>query len=576
MASVCLYWQQQRVTRAKVDLYLARFWLLIIFCAFTFPVHAADIDVQDRWSKDYSKPSATWYNAGVNTVKSKSQQFAPLGEARARNVILFVGDGMGVSTITAARIFAGQQQGLAGEEYQLSFDRFPITGLARTYNTNQQTPDSAGTITALITGVKTRAGMLSVGENARRKDCLSQSGNNLFTALELAEISGMATGVVSTARITHATPGATYAKTVERDWESDAAMTQAAREEGCEDIASQLVSFRDRLNKKLQQRIVSGKKTQHKLSASDGIEVMLGGGWRNFVSSKERSVGEGVVVSGQRKDGRNLLTEWQRANPDGDLVYTRKQLLQSKSTRLLGLFSASHMAYDAQRRADTASATQPSLAEMTGVAIDRLSKAKNGFFLMVEAGRIDHAHHAGSAFHALSDTVALSDAVALAVQKTDVRDTLIIVTADHSHVFTMAGYPVRGNPILGKVRTWSEQDDTKAELAVDANGLPYTTLGYSNGRGASLLKDSVDADDRYDHPITPGRHSLKSIDTGHAGYHQESLVPLSAETHGGEDVAVFAMGPGAVLLSGSNEQNVIFHVMKQVARLGDQAPKTSD
>jgi len=548
------------------------FGLVPFVVATTLSIAVATANADEKFAGkprliNYSPASSTWYGSGARAVQNKVKQFGGMGKTKARNIILFVGDGMGVSTVTAARIFAGQQHGLPGEEYQLAFDHFPMSGLARTYNTNQQTPDSAGTITALMTGVKTRAGMLSVGENAHRQDCQSQAANQLYSALDLAEIAGLATGVVSTARITHATPAASYAKSVERNWENDAEMSKKARKQGCEDIASQLISFPQRLKTTLQRNA----KNPISLPPLNGIEVVLGGGLRNFIPTEKTIDIGSTTVTGRRKDGRNLLDEWQRSNPSGERVYTRAQLLQSKAPRLLGLFSASHMAYDAQRRTDPAFAGQPSLADMTGVAIDRLSASKKGFFLLVEAGRIDHAHHASSAYHALSDTVALSDAVASAVAKTDPSDTLIIVTADHSHVFTMAGYPVRGNPILGKVKAWTGGDDSKAELALDGNGQPYTTLSYANGRGGALLKGSADADDRYQYPLTPGRQRLHSIDTSRAGYHQEALVPLPMETHGGEDVPIYARGPGAYLISGSNEQNVVFHVMDYVGGWSESA-----
>ena len=89
----------------------------------------------------------------------------------ARNVILFIGDGMGVSTVTAARIFDGQSQGMNGEEHSLVFETFPHVALVKTYNTNQQVPDSAGTATAMMTGEKTRAGVINIGPNAHRRDC---------------------------------------------------------------------------------------------------------------------------------------------------------------------------------------------------------------------------------------------------------------------------------------------------------------------------------------------------------------------------------------------------------------------
>ena len=91
--------------------------------------------------------------------------------------------------------------------------------------------------------------------------------------------------------------------------------------------------------------------------------------------------------------------------------------------------------------------------------------------------RIDHGHHAGNAYRALTDTVAFAEAVQAAMDLTDPARTLILVTADHSHSFTMSGYPRRGNPILGKV------ESALGGPATDAAGRPYTTLGYANGPG---------------------------------------------------------------------------------------------
>src|SRR5210317_2020675 len=99
----------------------------------------------------------------------------PFGDTRsdrpARNVILFIGDGMGVSTVTAARIYDGQSRGDMGEENVLSFETFPQTALVKTYNANQQVPDSAGTASAMNTGIKTRAGMINIGPETHRGDC---------------------------------------------------------------------------------------------------------------------------------------------------------------------------------------------------------------------------------------------------------------------------------------------------------------------------------------------------------------------------------------------------------------------
>ena len=98
----------------------------------------------------------------------------PAAGSIARNVILFIGDGMGVSTVTAARIFDGQSLGLRGEEHTLIFETFPHVALVKTYNTNQQVPDSAGTATAMMTGMKTRAGVINIGPDAQRQTSRGQ------------------------------------------------------------------------------------------------------------------------------------------------------------------------------------------------------------------------------------------------------------------------------------------------------------------------------------------------------------------------------------------------------------------
>ncbi|MEZ5658386.1 MAG: alkaline phosphatase [Burkholderiaceae bacterium] len=478
----------------------------------------------------------------------------PFGSAR--NVILFIGDGMGISTLTAARILKGQLEGGSGEEYELSFEKFPYSAFSKTYSANQQTPDSAPTATAMVTGVKTNDGVLGLDSNAVRGECKSTFGNELVTALELAEIRGQSTGIVSTARITHATPAATYAKSVERDWEDISDMPDDAIADGCKDIADQLINFEDYLERRFENIDVNG------------IEVVMGGGRRHFLP-KDAAFNSGDEVSaveGDRTDGRNLVAEWQARYPDGVYVKDLAEFFAadaSKVNRLFGLFNESHMQYMADNKNDRLG--EPSLATMTGKAIDILSKNARGFFLMVEAGRIDHAHHAGNAYGALTDTIELARAVQAAVDKTKVEDTLIIVTADHSHVFTIAGYPKRGNPILGKV-----VQPGKSEPSLAADGLPYTTVGYNNGMGFRDLGSETDSDAGYEANgglPDPGRKDLTGINTEAPGYHQETLVPLSSETHAGEDVSIHARGPGAHLVSGVMEQSAIFNVIQRATGL---------
>ncbi len=392
-----------------------------------------------------------WFNAGRKTVVD-AKHLKP-NKRHAKNVILFVGDGMGISTITASRIYDGQQKGGHGEENSLSFEKLPYLALSKTYSVNQQTPDSAPTMTAMVTGVKSNDGFISVNHTLKRGELNAHAidANKLTTILEQAKEDGMSVGVVSTARITHATPAATYAHTADRDWESDADLPAGAT---VPDIAAQLVDF----------------------NINGGIDVALGGGRTRFIPKTASDPEYGVA--GKRKDGRDLTADWVSKHSNAKYVWNKAQfdaINPNTTDHLLGLFEPSHVHYEADRVAHD-KAGEPSLTEMTTKAIDILKKNHNGFFLMVEGGRIDHAHHAGNAYRALTDTQQLAVAVHAAMRKTNPEDTLIIVTADHSHVFTIGGYPQRGNPILGLT-----QGVGASSPDLDLLGLPYTTLNYANG-----------------------------------------------------------------------------------------------
>jgi len=486
--------------------------------------------------------SSSWYTDAQANLQAKLNYVKKTH--KAKNVILFVGDGMGISTVTAARILEGQKRGETGEENYLSFGKFPHSGLVKTYNTDSQTPDSAGTMTAMSTGVKTKIGVLSVSDATLRGDCASSKGAEVPTMMELAEDLGKSTGVISTARLTHATPAATYAHSADRNWEHSAGGD-------CKDIAAQFVEF----------------------SHGDGIDVAMGGGRREFMPNDATAV-EGK--SGKRSDGRDLRDEWKTKYPTGKYVENQAEFdaIDANSTnKLFGLFNYSHMQYEQDRANDVDG--EPSLTEMTQKAIEILSKNEKGFVLMVESGRIDHAHHAGNAAGALNDTIEMAKAVAKADELTDDNDTLILVTADHSHVFTIAGYPVRGNPILGKVRSSDGKGGNKG-LALAADDKPYTTLGYTNGRGFMDLGSETNSDAGYGNPIhMTGRAdvNLTDINTSAPGFHQEAVIPKSSETHAGEDIAVYAKGPGSHLAEGVMEQNVVFHIMNKAADLGGKPVK---
>jgi alkaline phosphatase len=485
--------------------------------------------------------------AAVTEVRSR---YAALGvkAPKAKNIILFIGDGMGVSTVTAARILEGQLRGESGEENLLSFERFPDVGLIKTYNTNQQTPDSAGTITAIVTGAKTRAGVISMDELVDGDDISKLDDHRLITVLEMAEKRGMSTGVVTTTGVTHATPAALYAHSPSRKWESDAKLSAGARQADFPDLARQLIEF----------------------DHGDGVDVVLGGGEKHFRPKSQAAArsGERPVV-GVRGDGRDLTAEWEARRSGSVFVRSCAQLealKPAKNLHLLGLFSSEHLRYETDRVGGAF--CEPSLTQMLTAALTILERNPRGYFLLVEGGRIDHGHHASNAYRALTDTIEFSEAVAFADKHTSASETLIVVTADHDHVFTISGYPTRGNDILGLVIPNDGKGRPSSKPSVDGHGHPYTTLGYHNGPG-NVAASSTQPEGAKKFPHYPrvwkglaqDRPALEAAQTTHRDYLQESAIPTPGETHSAVDVPLYARGPSSYLFHGVQEQNYIFHAM---------------
>ncbi len=461
-----------------------RFGTLSAFCLAALITNGCEISKEG--------PSASLAESSVKAVDNIT----------AKNVILFVGDGMGISTVTAARIFDGQSKGKSGEEHVLAFETFDDVALIKTYNTNAQVPDSAGTATAIMSGYKTNIGTINVEPDKELSGCGDIPARP--TLAEIATDAGKSVGIISTARITHATPAAVFGHADSRGWEADRDIPEEVKEYGCKSLAAQLVD------------------------PTTPINLALGGGIKEFSDEQ--------------------FASWDAQGEDHIYIKTGPEFstLSAKDGQdVLGLFTDSHLSYEADR----VEGVEPSLAEMTGFAIDNLSsRDSDGYVLMVEAGRVDHAHHGTNAYRALRDMQALNEAVKTALSKTSKDDTLILVTADHSHVFTIAGYPARGNPILGLVKPVDRETGkpgSEPELADD--GKPYTTLGYHNGGNVRLPDSPALTDNMVQAP----------------DFRQQVAVPKGSETHAGEDVPLYASGPGAHRVGGVMEQNEIHDVMMQ-------------
>ena len=456
-----------------------------------------------------------------------------------KNVIFFLGDGYGIVPMTAARIYA------AGEDGALTMDTFPETAFVKTYSLDAQVTDSAPSMAAYMTGVKTRNEVLGMNGDtlavAPGKDAttgVSNAVNNCpttgngaasTTLLELAIAAGRATGVVSTARLTHATPGATYAHVCHRNTEYE--------------IARQAVPGGDGFNAAL----------------GTGVDVLMGG-----ISQYWRPYNATTNPAG-RPDGRDLVAELQAKGYTfvSDLT-TFNAAPTVAGTKVIGLYdfakTEGHMSYELDRDP----AKEPSLAEMTTKSIDILAKRDKGYFLMVEGGRIDHALHGTNAARALADAKAFDDAIKAATAKVkltdpEMKNTLIVVTADHDHTMVMNGYAAltgkttATNPgILGLLRDYA----APTTPALDADGKPFTTLAFGTGENRLAGSRSL-------------MTALTDAVVGDKNYHQEAVIQMGigGETHGGADVFLAAMGLGADTFHGMLDNTDVFKLVRTAAGL---------
>ena len=458
--------------------------------------------------------------AGLITVTA----LPAVAAGTAKNVIFFLGDGMGPTTITASRIYR------YGEGGKLSMDTMR-TARIKTYSGDAQTTDSAPGMAGYMTGVRMNNEVLSMsadtlavapgvdpssGVSKAQNKCLKNNGAAVSTILEQAIAKSKATGVVTTARLTHATPAVNYAHVCHRDAEYD--------------IARQAVPGGAGFNPAL----------------GRGVDVLMGGISQYWVPFN--AMGSAIEKKG-RPDGRHLINEMKAKGYT--LLSDRASLLAAPTaagTKVLGLFDQAfaqgHMSYELDRNP----ALEPSLTEMTTKAIDILAKNPNGYFLVVEGGRIDHALHGTDAKRALEDTIAFDNAVKAALAKVNLSDTLVVVTADHDHTMVFNGYAIRGNPVLDVVRNY-----TDGQIAKDADGKPYTALVFGQSPNRPVA-----------------RTELTSAQALATGYLQEGVVKAACagcETHGGGDVPFFTLGAESQNFKGTLHNTKVYKLLREAMGL---------
>lgn len=229
-----------------------------------------------------------WRSQGQSKLKAKLSQKFNFG--KAKNLVIFIGDGMGISTQSATRSYLGD------DSTELSFEKFPFTGLSKTYCTNYKTGDSACTATAILGGIKINYEVLNLDARVNLRNCSAQLDETTHVdplVFKYARDYKKSTGFVTTTRITHATVAAAYAQSASRYWESNAP-------NGCQDIAYQLIHGQ----------------------VGSTIDVVLGGGRQNFIPNTV-SVNDQF---GSRIDGKNLLKDFERLNLEANYALISKRV----------------------------------------------------------------------------------------------------------------------------------------------------------------------------------------------------------------------------------------------------------
>lgn len=360
---------------------------------------------------------------------SFSQIKSPVANKKAKNIIFFIGDGMGVSHITGARIWH------KGSEGRLNLESFPITGLVKTHSSLDYVTDSAAAATSLATGVRTYNGAIAVTDP--RRDPRKKS-RKLQTLLDLAKAQNKMTGVITTVTVSHATPASFYSHAKNRSLENR--------------IAAQI---------------------------KDAPVDLLFGGGRSFFYPQGYKDPLTKKLS-MRRDNLNVVEELKAKS--WDYVDTRDKLrklniLQTK--KILGLFAYEELSCDLVRQKEN-NQHEPSLSEMLSFAIKFLKKSSNGFVLVVEAGQIDYASHRNDAENAFGELIALDRAIKVAKDMTSPEDTLILVTADHeTGGLALNGYgslkTIAGDNFLTGVDELSEQRITSISWSSGPSGLNAKT-----------------------------------------------------------------------------------------------------
>ncbi|WP_409422317.1 alkaline phosphatase [Pseudaeromonas sp. ZJS20] len=438
-------------------------------------------------------------------------------QAAPKYVFYFIGDGMGSSQRQVAEYYLQQQK--QDPSLRLAMDSLPIAGITTTHSANSLVTDSAAAGTALAAGVKTDNGV--VGQ--------LPDGTPVTTLLEQARDHGMKTGMITSTRLTHATPAAFFSKNPDRDDENG--------------IATDYLKA--------------------------NIDYVAGGGYRHFVP-------KGGALKSKREDARDLVQE---LKGEGYTTFVGEQASADflhyspkAGDKLFAAFSASHLPYELDRGNAT-----PSLAQLVGKGIEALYQPKQdkGFFMVVEGGRIDHAGHAHDVTGNIDDTLALDSAIqqALAFYRQHPKETLLVVAADHETGGMGLGfgknYFLKLDQLAGVKK--SIEDETQKVYTGDRTAF-YQWLTQDYG-----LSHLTDAEKQQIDKALDVADSLKGAESGAdwGGYDPAAIavahviseranIYWTTYAHTGVQVPLSAIGEDAARFGGFKDNTEVAKTMAQV------------
>lgn len=467
----------------------------------------------------FTSGGAQRLEAQTNGTTSTAQVQKP------KYVFYFIGDGLGASQRQFTEYFF--QDGDTSKK--LLMDTFPVAGINTTYSSDTLVTDSAAAGTALATGHKTNNGIIS-----QKPD-----GTNVKTLIELAEEQGMGTGIVTTTRLTHATPAVFASHNASRDNENA--------------IAADFVD--------------------------SGVDYFAGGGARHFIGENHEGVTDAVgkTISSKREDRRDLIDEFANRKYKTFLGLSGAEQFMSykpaKNSKIFAAFTTSHIPYEIDRINDLKDYPLPSLADMTQKGIELLSTYDKGFFMMVEGGRIDHACHANDAPGAIYDTLALDDAIATAYEFYNQypEQTLIVVAGDHE----------TGGMGLGFGTDYFLKMDTLKSVKVSVEDILQGVYAGDHDAFFTYIAEKFGLKDLTDKEKAEITTAMNAVDTGqvtgsiYGGYDPVAIaathvlseranIQWTTYAHTGTAIPLSAVGNGADHFGGYKDNTEIAKSMADV------------